>query len=122
MPVNYMLVESLYELHHYYGDDFKVECPVGSGTMLNLRQVAEEISARLCAIFLRDKTGRRPVFGDIEIAQTDPAFKDHVLFHEYFHGDSGKGIGASHQTGWTGVVALLLHPRGLEDPCIPLIP
>ena len=122
MPVNYMLVESLNELHHYYGDDFKVECPVGSGKMLNLREVAEEIAGRLCAIFLRGKTGRRPVFGDIELAQTDPAFRDHVLFHEYFHGDSGKGLGASHQTGWTGVVALLLHPRGLEDPCIPLIP
>jgi hypothetical protein len=121
MPVNYMLVESLYELHHYYGDDFKVECPVGSGTMRTLRGVAEEISARLCAIFLRDKTGKRPVFGDIEIAQTDPAFRDNLLFHEYFHGDSGKGIGASHQTGWTGVIALLLHPRAADDPSIPLI-
>ncbi|MDB5397599.1 MAG: hypothetical protein JWM91_5105 [Rhodospirillales bacterium] len=122
MPVNYMLVESLYELHHYYGDDFKVECPVGSGTMLTLRQVAEELSARLCAIFLRNGKGQRPVFGDIAITQNDPAFRDHVLFHEYFHGDNGKGLGASHQTGWSGVVALLLHPRADDDPCIPLIP
>jgi hypothetical protein len=122
MPVNYMLVESLYELHHYYGDDFKVECPVGSGTMLTLRQVADEISARLCSIFLRDKNGRRPVFDGVKVAQEDPAFRDHILFHEYFHGDSGKGLGASHQTGWTGVAALLLHPRGEDDPCIPLIP
>jgi hypothetical protein len=122
MPVNYMLVESLYELHHYYGDDFTVECPVGSGTMLTLRQVAEELSARLCAIFLRNGKGQRPVFGDSKLAQDDPAFRDHVLFNEYFHGDNGKGLGASHQTGWTGVVALLLHPRAEVDPCIPLIP
>ncbi len=122
MPVNYMLVESLHELHHYYGDDFKVECPTGSGTMLTLREVAEEISKRLCAIFLRDAKGRRPVFGDIEIAQSDPAFRDHVLFHEYFHGDNGKGLGASHQTGWTGVVALLLQPRADNDSGVPIIP
>ena len=119
MPVNYLLVESLYELHHYYGDDFTVECPVGSGKMLTLRQVAEEISSRLCNIFLRGADGKRPVFGDNPIAQTDPAFRDHVLFHEYFHGDTGRGLGASHQTGWTGVVALLLHPRGADDPCLP---
>jgi hypothetical protein len=122
MPVNYLLVESLYELHHYYGDDFTVECPVGSGKYMSLRQVAEELSRRLCSIFLRGPDGRRPVFGDNALAQTDPAFRDHVLFHEYFHGDTGRGLGASHQTGWTGVVALLLQPRHSEEPCIPLIP
>jgi hypothetical protein len=121
MPVNYLLVESLYEFHHYYGDDFLVECPVGSGRMMSLRQVADEISQRLCALFLRDRDGRRPVFGDNEIAQTDPAFRDNVLFHEYFHGDTGKGLGASHQTGWTGAIALLLHPRHADDPCIPAV-
>jgi len=119
MPVNYLLVESLYELHHYYGSDFTVECPVGSGKMLSLCQVAEEISSRLCNIFLRGADGKRPVFGDNEMAQNDPAFRDHVLFHEYFHGDTGRGLGASHQTGWTGVVALLLHPRSMDDPCLP---
>jgi hypothetical protein len=119
MPVNYLLVESLYELHHYYGADFTVECPVGSGKYLSLCQVGEEISRRLCNIFLRGADGKRPVFGANEMAQTDPAFRDHVLFHEYFHGDTGRGLGASHQTGWTGVVALLLHPRAVEDPCLP---
>ena len=121
MPVNYLLVESLYEFHHYYGDDFLVECPVGSGRMLTLRQVAEEISQRLCALFLRNGDGRRPVFGDSDLMQRDLAFRDHVLFHEYFHGDTGKGLGASHQTGWTGAVALLLHPRAADDPCLPLV-
>ncbi len=121
MPVNYLLVESLYELHHYYGDDFTVECPVGSGNQLTLRQVADELSSRLCSLFLRDGKGERAVFGDSRLSQTDPAFRDHVLFHEYFNGDTGKGLGASHQTGWTGAVALLLHPRSEEDPCIPMM-
>jgi hypothetical protein len=122
MPVNYLLVESLYELHRYYGDDFTVECPVGSGIQRTLMQVAEEVGARLCAIFLRNGEGKRAVFGDDPMAQDDPAFRDHVLFHEYFHGDTGRGLGASHQTGWTGVVALLLQPRNPDAPCIPLIP
>ena len=122
MPVNFLLVEALYELHHYYGDDFTVECPVGSGRHMSLKQVAEEVSRRLCAIFLRDGDGRRAVFGDNELAQTGPEFRDHVLFHEYFHGDTGRGLGASHQTGWTGVVALLLQPRDPDQPCLPLIP
>jgi Mannosylglycerate hydrolase MGH1-like glycoside hydrolase domain/Glycosyl hydrolase family 63 C-terminal domain len=117
MPVNYLLIESLYEFHRYYGEDFKVECPTGSGQFLTLREVAEEISRRLGRIFLRDSTGRRPVFGDNRIAQEDPAFRDHLLFYEYFHGDTGRGVGASHQTGWTGLVALLLHPRTKENPC-----
>jgi hypothetical protein len=122
MPVNYLVIEALYEFHYYYGNDFTVECPVGSGQYVSLKQVAEELSRRLCSLFLRDKDGRRPVFGDNELAQADPAFRDHVLFHEYFHGDTGKGLGASHQTGWTGVVALLLQPRNPEQPCIPLVP
>jgi len=121
-PVNFLLVEALYELHHYYGDDFTVECPVGSGKYMSLKQVAKEVSERLCRIFLRDKDGRRPVFGDEALAQNDPHFRDHVLFNEYFHGDTGRGLGASHQTGWTGAVALLLQPRDPEQPCIPLIP
>jgi hypothetical protein len=108
MPVNYLLVESLRRFHHYYGDDFTVECPVGSGRHLNLDQVATELSRRLSRLFLKDKNGRRPVFGDSPRHVTDPAVRDHVLFHEYFHGDTGRGMGASHQTGWTGLVALLL--------------
>ena len=109
MPVNYLLIESLYRFHSYYGDDFRIECPVGSGTMLHLGEVAAELSRRLCRIFLRGPDGRRPVFGDSPIEQNDPHFRDHVLFYEYFHGDTGRGLGASHQTGWTGLVALLLR-------------
>ena len=89
---------------------------------MSLKQVAEAVSARLCNIFLRGDDGRRPVFGDDALAQTDPHFRDHVLFYEYFHGDTGRGLGASHQTGWTGTVALLLQPRDPDQPCIPLIP
>ena len=108
MPVNYLLVESLRRFHRYYGDDFTVECPVGSGRQLNLDQVATELSRRLSRLFLKDENGRRAIFGDSPRHATDPAFRDHMLFHEYFHGDTGRGIGASHQTGWTGLVALLL--------------
>ena len=111
MPVNYLLVESLREFHRYYGDDFTVECPVGSGRNLSLREVAEELSRRLGRLFLRGADGRRPCFGDAALHQDDPHFRDHLLFHEYFHGDTGRGVGAAHQTGWTGLVALLLHPR-----------
>ena len=110
-PVNYLLIESLQKFHHYYGDDFKVECPTGSGRLLTLQEIAEELSHRLTRIFLRDENGRRPVFRYSEKMQTDPHFRDYVLFHEYFHGDSGRGAGASHQTGWTGLVAKLLQPR-----------
>jgi hypothetical protein len=109
MPVNYLVIESLRRFHRYYGDDFRVECPVGSGRYLNLDRVAGELSNRLARLFLKDETGRRPVFGDSPRHATDPAFRDHVLFHEYFHGETGRGIGASHQTGWTGLVALLLR-------------
>src|SRR4051794_9012658 len=108
MPVNYLLIESLRRFHRYYGDEFTVECPTGSGRMMTLDEVARELSRRLSLLFLKDDSGRRPVFGDSERHRNDPAFRDHVLFYEYFHGDTGRGIGASHQTGWTGLVALLL--------------
>jgi hypothetical protein len=111
MPVNYLIIESLYKFHHYYGDDFKIECPTGSGQMLTIRQAADELAARLVRIFLPDEHGRRPVLGYNARMQTDPHFRDHVLFHEYFHGETGRGVGASHQTGWTGLVALLLQPH-----------
>jgi hypothetical protein len=103
------LIEALQKFHHYYGDDFLVECPTGSGTMRTLWQITEELSCRLTHIFLRDSHGRRPVFGSNEVFQTDPDFRDYLLFHEYFHGDSGAGLGASHQTGWTALVAKLLE-------------
>jgi hypothetical protein len=110
MPVNYLLLESIYEFHRYYGEDFKVECPVGSGRYLSLREVAEELARRLARLFLRRDDGHRPVCGDNSI-HTDPNFRDLVLFYEYFHGDSGRGVGASHQTGWTGLIAMVLQPR-----------
>jgi hypothetical protein len=111
-PVNYLLVESLQKFHHYFGDDFRIECPTGSGQMMTLGEVASEISRRLSRIFLRDDQGRRPVFGDVARFQDDPNWREHVPFHEYFHGDSGRGVGASHQTGWTGLVAKLLQQSG----------
>jgi hypothetical protein len=111
-PVNYLLIESLQKFHHYYGDDFKVECPTGSGNMMNLWQVSEELSRRLSRIFLRGGDGTRAVFGEVAKMQNDPHFRDHILFFEYFHGDNGSGIGASHQTGWTGLVAKLLQQSG----------
>jgi hypothetical protein len=115
MPVNFMLVESLYGFHRYYGDDFRVEYPVGSGATLSLLEIADELSARLTRLFLRGKDGRRPIYGDAALLQDDPHFRDNVLFYEYFHGDTGQGLGASHQTGWTGLVALLLQGRVDED-------
>ena len=111
-PTNFLLVESLQRFHHYLGDDFKIEFPTGSGEYLTLWDVAGELSRRLNSIFLRDEEGRRPVFGDITRFQTDSAWRDLVLFHEYFHGDTGAGIGASHQTGWTGLVAKLMQQSG----------
>jgi hypothetical protein len=108
-PINYLLIEALQKFHHYYGDDFLVECPTGSGTMRTLWQITEELSCRLTHIFLRDPHGRRPVFGSNEVFQTNPHWRDYLLFHEYFHGDSGAGLGASHQTGWTALVAKLLE-------------
>jgi hypothetical protein len=111
-PLNYLLIESLQKFHHYLGPDFKVECPTGSGQMMNLWEVAGEISKRLSRIFLKDEAGRRPVFGQTEKFQRDQNWRDLVPFHEYFHGDNGSGIGASHQTGWTGLVAKLLQQSG----------
>jgi hypothetical protein len=111
-PVNFLLVESLQKFHHYLGNDFKVEFPTGSGNMKTLWDVSGELSRRMTNIFLRDEKGHRPVFGNLEKFQTDPHWRDLVLFHEYFHGDSGSGVGASHQTGWTGVVTKLMQQSG----------
>ena len=104
MPVNHMIIESLFRYHEYYGDDFKVECPTGSGNFMNLKQVSNEIYNRILTIFLRDENGNRAVSGNYAKLQTDPDFKDNLLFYEYFDGDTGKGLGASHQTGWTGLI------------------
>ena len=111
-PVNYMIIESLQQFHHYYGDDFKVEYPTGSGRLVTLRDVADELSQRLISIFVRDGDGRRAVFGSQETFQRDPHWRDYIPFYEYFHGDNGSGLGASHQTGWTGLVASLLQEQG----------
>jgi len=111
-PVNYLLIESLQKFHYFYRDTFKIAFPTGSATTLNLWQVAAELSRRLTRIFLRDEDGRRPVYGGTEIFQRDPLWRDLILFYEYFHGDNGAGIGASHQTGWTGLVAKLLQQSG----------
>ncbi len=111
-PVNYLIIESLQKFHHYLGDDYKVECPTGSGQMMTLWEVAAELSRRLTRIFLRGADGQRPVYGGTTKFQTDPHWRDLILFHEYFHGDNGAGIGASHQTGWTGLVAKLLQQSG----------
>jgi hypothetical protein len=108
MPVNYLLIENLRRFHLFYGDGLKIECPTGSGVMLTLGQIADELCHRLIKLFLRDADGRRSVFGGYEKFQSDPHFKDYILFYEYFHGDSGRGCGASHQTGWTGLVANLI--------------
>jgi hypothetical protein len=109
MPVNGLIIRALLQYYTYYGDDFTVECPTGSGRHMNLYQVAEEISRRLANIFLRDKEGRRPVYGGTRKFQDDPHWRDCVLFYEYFHGDNGAGLGASHQTGWTGIIARAMH-------------
>ena len=110
-PVNYLLIESLQRFHHYYGDDFKVEHPTGSGQMKTLRQIADNLSCRMVNIFKKDKDGNRPVNGNCEKLQTDEHFRDYIYFYEYFHGDNGRGVGATHQTGWTGLVAKLIQPR-----------
>ena len=111
-PVNYLLIESLQKFHHYLGDSFTVECPTGSGHRLTLAEVAAELSRRLSSIFLPAGDGRRPVFGDVDRFQRDPHWRDYIPFHEYFNGDDGSGVGASHQTGWTGLVAKLLQQSG----------
>jgi mannosylglycerate hydrolase MGH1-like protein/glycosyl hydrolase family 63 len=111
-PTNFLMIESLQKFHHYYGDGFKVECPSGSGQQMSLWDVSAEISRSLTHIFLRDGNGRRPLYGSLEKFQNDPWWRDLILFHEYFHGDTGAGLGASHQTGWTGLVAKLLEQTG----------
>ncbi len=108
-PVNFLLIEALERYHHFYGDTLKVECPTGSGVMMNLGEVATEIAARLCRLFTRDEASRRPAHGNDDVYANDPHFKDLILFYEYFHGDDGRGIGASHQTGWTALVATCLE-------------
>jgi hypothetical protein len=113
-PTNYLLIESLQKFHHYYGDDFKVECPTGSGQYMTIDEVACELGRRLSRIFLKDENGRRAVYSNQPLMQNDEHFRDHILFYEYFHGDSGRGVGAAHQTGWTGLVAKLLKPRRRE--------
>ena len=115
MPVNAMIIRALLQFYLYYGDNFKVECPTGSGRMMNLFEVAKEIADRLTGIFTRNEHGRRSVYGGTEKFQSDPQWRDHILFYEYFHGDNGAGLGASHQTGWTGLVAKLIQLYGLLD-------
>jgi Glycosyl hydrolase family 63 C-terminal domain len=110
-PVNYLIIESLQKFHHYYGDDFKIECPTGSGHYLTINEVAEELGRRLTRLFTRNEQGRRPVFGQNDWYQNDPHFRDYINFHEYFHGENGRGVGASHQTGWTGLIAKIIQPR-----------
>jgi hypothetical protein len=111
MPVNFLIIESLQKFHHYYGDDFKVECPTGSGKFLTINEIADELSRRVTRLFLKNEKGERPVLAYHEKLSKDPYFKDYILFHEYFHGDNGRGVGAAHQTGWTGLVAKLIQPR-----------
>jgi hypothetical protein len=115
MPVNVLLIRALMSFYLYYGENFKIECPTGSGKLMNLFEVAREIANRLTGIFLVDKSGRRPVYGGTQKFQTDPNWKDYILFYEYFHGDNGAGLGASHQTGWTGLVAKLIEIFGRID-------
>ncbi len=111
-PMNYLIIESLQKFDYYYGEDFKVEFPTGSGVFLTLWQISQELEKRLCNIFLKDEDGVRAVFGKHEKFQTDENFRDHILFYEYFHGDNGRGIGASHQTGWTGLIGKILQQLG----------
>lgn len=110
-PVNYMVITSIRRFAEYYDEDFKIECPTGSGNFISINEVADELVARLTRLFRKDENGRRPVYNDNDKFQNDPHFRDYILFHEYFHGDTGRGVGASHQTGWTGLVAKLLQPH-----------
>ena len=110
-PANFLIIESLQRFHYYYGDDFKVECPTRSGNYLTLDQIADFLAARLTRLFARDEHGKRPIYGDNALLQSDPQFRDYIHFYEFFHGDNGRGLGAEHQTGWTGLIAKLLQPR-----------
>ena len=116
MPVNIMLIRALQQYYLYYGDNFKIECPTGSGNLMNLFEVSRELSNRLISTYTRDEQGKRPVYGGSEKFQTDPNWRDYILFYEYYHGDNGAGLGASHQTGWSGVVAKLIQLYGMIDP------
>jgi hypothetical protein len=116
MPVNVLIVRALLHYYTYYGNDFTIECPTGSGRYMTLYQVAEEISRRLASIFLRGEDGRRPVYGGTQTFQEDPHWRDYVSFNEYFHGDNGAGLGASRQTGWTGTIAMLMHTFATVTP------
>lgn len=120
MPVNALLLRGLLNLYQFYGDEFKVECPTGSGKYMTLYEVAKELARRLSSIFLRDADGKRPVYGGTKKFQEDPYWKDYILFYEYFHGDNGAGLGASHQTGWTGVIARTLDLFARMDPAFVL--
>jgi hypothetical protein len=115
MPVNTLIIRAMLNLYSFYGDDFKIECPTGSGRLMTLFEVAKEISRRLAGTFLRDADGLRPVYGGTEKFQKDPHWRDLILFYEYFHGDNGAGLGASHQTGWTGLIATILDIFGRID-------
>jgi hypothetical protein len=114
-PVNFLILESLYKFYHYYGDDFKIECPTNSGNFVTIKDIADELSKRLSKIFLKDENGLRAVYGYNTKIQNDDNFKDYILFHEYFHGDNGRGVGASHQTGWTGLIAKILQPKKMGN-------
>jgi hypothetical protein len=111
LPINYLLIEALKTFHHYYADDFLVESPTGSGRMCTLLQIADDLSVRLERLFARGPDGRRPVFAGVELFQADPRWREHLLFYEYFDGETGRGLGASHQTGWTALIANLLMER-----------
>ncbi|HSW86697.1 MAG TPA: glucosidase [Rhabdochlamydiaceae bacterium] len=118
-PINMLIIESLQKFHYYFGDDFKVECPTGSGKWMNLWEVSHEIASRLSRLFMRDEQGRRPIFGDQDLFQNDPYWKDFLIFPEYFHGDNGLGLGSSHQTGWTGLIAKLIQQLCEYDTPVP---
>jgi hypothetical protein len=114
-PLNFLIIESLQKFHHYYGDDFRIECPTGSHQTLTINEIANELATRLTRLFLKDSRGRRAIYGHHPKLQQDANFSEHILFYEYFHGDSGRGVGASHQTGWTGLIAKLLMPRYAQE-------
>ena len=109
MQLNFLIIKSLQQFYSYYGDEFKVECPTGSGNYLDLKEVSEELARRLQLLFLKNEKGRRAIFGNNEKQQQDPLFKNYLLFYEYFNGDSGEGLGAAHHTGWTALIANLIQ-------------
>ena len=121
MPMNYMLIDALRRMYSFYGEEFRVECPTGSGQCMTLKEVSAELSWRLIRLFLRDEQGNRPFNGGNELFQCDPQWRDYILFHEYFHGDNGAGIGATHQTGWTGLVANLIQHLGEPFDIPPIV-